>query len=703
MGVYQLAQETSSPGLFDNRVLDQFEIPFGAWIDQSVDWIDTKLGWLLSAIEWPFSVLLKLVVDDFLVKLPWIVVVLGFFVLGSLLRNVKVGAFSALALATCGILGNAYWIETAKTIGFIFVAVVLSVIIGVPIGVMCGRVDAIWKVVRPILDAMQVVHSFVYMLPFIFFFGIGPTSATMVTMVFALPPLIRLTNLGIRQVPEDVVEASRAYGAPESRVLFDVQLPLARPAIMTGLNQTLLLAISMLGIAAIMGAGGLGRLLFRALSNQDVSLATSGGLAFFLVAVVLDRLSQPEDGDGGSLGSRLRRAWAHRQDPEVLIPVENPTPLTSQPAGPRFAEVGDGEQQWMIVTGVGSLIGILSVFLPWVSDAAKLGSYGRRIDESLPGETFNGLAASGGSFFGYFVIASSLFILGAVVMSRRTPGQGPRWLAADGAIIASLFMLATTLGYVLASQPDTVNSVTRFGVWVALGGSLITTAASAMWIRVAPHTPLHPLTAEVSWGRVLAAAAAVVVLAIGSISGWSFDSREDVVFSPELQAQIDDLKQQAADDPSQAGPIGAELSSLVASATNTGVIITDGVRSSGTGLGIWTLVFGALGLAATVPASGVLGRNDHSEWVWSAVAAGLGLGTAGIAAGWIATLVRSADPNYVSGVGSFLTFLGGMFIVAAAGPVLKEFRRERVYDDLPSIDTILDLTEKADSPELISG
>ena len=131
----------------------------------------------------------------------------------------------------------------------VFVAVLLCAIVGIPLGIACGRIDAVWNVVRPVLDAMQVVHAFVYMLPVIFFWSIGVVPGTMVTMVFALPPLIRLTNLGIRQVPEEVVEASRAFGATELRVLTDVQLPLARPALMTGLNQTLLMSIAMIGIA----------------------------------------------------------------------------------------------------------------------------------------------------------------------------------------------------------------------------------------------------------------------------------------------------------------------------------------------------------------------------------------------------------------------------------------------------------------------
>ncbi|MXW87986.1 MAG: ABC transporter permease subunit, partial [Acidimicrobiaceae bacterium] len=260
----QQSDEVLRPGFFDNEVTEQFLVPVGAWADQAVDWIAVRLDWLLSIIKWPFDALIGLLVDDILEPLPWVVVVLAFFVIGTLTRNVRVGAFAAVALSICGILGNNYWQQTARTIGYVGVAVLLCVIVGIPLGVACGRADSVWRVVRPLLDGLQVIPSFVYMLPFIFFFGIGVVPATMVTMTFALPPLVRLTNLGVRQVPGDVVEASRAYGAPEWRVLLDVQLPLARPAIATGINQTLLLAVSMLGVAAIMSAGGLGRVLLQA-------------------------------------------------------------------------------------------------------------------------------------------------------------------------------------------------------------------------------------------------------------------------------------------------------------------------------------------------------------------------------------------------------------------------------------------------------
>ena len=677
-----LAQATDAgKSIWDNTILDQWEIPFGDWMDQSVDWIFNNMRGVLDAFAWPFETLIGAFVNDFLAKISWIWVVLGMFVIASLIRNVKVGASVALALTVCGLLGNAYWIETARTIGFIAVAVLLCVIIGIPIGIACGRVDSIWQVVRPILDAMQVVHSFVYMLPFIFFWGIGEVSATMVTMVFAVPPLIRLTNLGIRQVPEDVVEASRAYGAPESRVLVDVQLPLARPAIMTGINQTLLLAISMLGIAAIMGAGGLGRLLFRALSNQDVSLAASGGLAFFLVAVVLDRMTQREDGDGGNLFSRMRQAWAHRTDPEALLSEET-SDVAPQRRADRFMPLTAPERTGILVTAAGGALAVVATFLTWTTDAGKFSAFGRRVDENLEGMSFSGLDASGGSWFGIIVLVLGLFVIAAGVSTLRGPGRGARWLTVDGAVIASLAMLVTTLLHILGSSPElSLDPGTGIGVLLALVGSLVATAGAVMWIRTAPHSPLRPLPAVISVGRLIGTGLAVIVIALGMVSGWSFDGRQDTVVSPEVQEQIEALRARASAEPENAGAIAAELSALMAQTRNTGVIVTNGLAGDGARLGLWTTVVAVIGAIALVGAAGVFGIDETRQWQWSSIAAGLGAGVVTTATAWVLTHVRSADPNYVSGVGSFMTVAGGFFMIAAAASVLGQFRRSKQYDD----------------------
>ena len=674
--------EAANPGFFSEGLLDQFEIPVGNWADQAVDWIAVRLETLLQIIEWPFSTLIGFVVDDILEPLSWVWVVLAFLVIGTLIRGVKVGVFAAAALSLCALLGVNFWLQTARTIGYIGVAVLLCVIVGLPLGIACGRVDSVWRVVRPLLDGMQVIHSFVYMLPFIFFWGTGVVSATMVTMVFALPPLVRLTNLGIRQVREDVVEASRAYGAPEWRVLFDVQLPLARPAIATGINQTLLLAISMLGIAAIMGAGGLGQLLLKAITDQSVSKGAASGLAFFLVAVVLDRISQPQSDGAGGLFRRIRLAWAHRRDPEKLLEDSEDAP-SPEPAGSAggFAAVTAEEKPWMVVAAVGGLLAIVSVFLVWTTDAGFMSAYGRRTDESLAGESFSGLAASGGSWFGFLTLALGLWVLAAAVTAWFAPGRGPRYLTTDGAVIGALALLAMMVCYVLASPSDLSSPGTGPGVWVALVGGLVAAAGSLMWIRRAPHTPLHPLSLKIGWGRVIGGTVAAVIILIGMFSAWSFDRRSDQVMSEETLARIEELKQKAIDNPADAGPISAEISSLTAQMQVTELSVTDGISSEGTRLGLWTLIVGLVGLATVLPAAGAMGRDEHRQWRWSTVTAGIGAGVACAAFGWIAVHVRSADPNYLSGIGSFLALLGGVLLAATAAAILKEFRRSKVYAD----------------------
>lgn len=252
----------------------------------------------------------------------------------------------------------------------------------------------------------------------------------MATMVFALPPLVRLTNLGVRQVPEDVVEASRSFGATELRVLTDVQLPLARPAIMTGLNQTLLMAVSMLGIAAIMGAGGIGKLLLQAINSFNIPQATSGGLAFFFIAVVLDRISQGESDDGIGLFARIRESFAYRSDPEGLLQAQNDRLVQNEAEAivnaqaevtERPAPLSSRERLGLLVAAAGSLLAIVAVALPWGVDAGLVAAWGRRADEvGLQGTSQAGYSASGGSVFALVVLAVSLLGLLAAVRPMLT-------------------------------------------------------------------------------------------------------------------------------------------------------------------------------------------------------------------------------------------------------------------------------------------
>lgn len=687
--------QSGAPGVGDNAVLDQWDVPFGAWINQMVSWIDQNLAPVLDVFEWPFTFLFRNFVNGpehhpwwEIADMPWLAVCVGFLVIGWFTRNLRVGVSVALALALCGILGTEYWKETVITLGIIIVAVALCAIIGIPLGILCGRFDGAWNVVRPVLDAMQVVHPFIYMLPIIFFFGIGAEPATMVTMVFALPPLIRLTNLGVRQVPSDVVEAARAYGASEGRVLRDVQLPLARPAIMTGLNQTLLLSISMLGIAAIMASGGLGRPVFQAVQNLDTAQAASSGLALFIVAVVLDRISQTEATDGEYLLTRIRKAWRHRLNPEALLPTAATIGAVAATEA-RPAPAGSAERRGATLALAGAALGIVSVFLAWGSDSGLISGYGRLVDQDLAGRSFNGLAAEGGSVYGYAVLAFSLLVAASALVTLRRPGWGARWLGADGALAFALGGLVSAAAYLWAT-PHGANAAYSdgVGVWLALIGTAAATAGAASWLRVAPFTPRRPLVRTVATGRIVGVAAAAAIVVIAGFSGWTFDERAESVISPELAAEIEELRRQAEEDPASASEATLKMTALINEAQRTEKIVTDGFNSRGPRFGYLAIIVAAAGAAFALLASGLFGHDERRKWIWTTYTAGAAIGVTMIAFNWIGSLTRVADAKLVSGAGAFLCLMAGLVLLATTRTVMTEFRRAEVY---------VEITEAADA------
>ncbi len=685
------AQE--NPGLADNDVLDSFEIPFGNWVEEAVNWTTLNLGWLLDAIAWPFEFLLRNLVEGFLVDLPWLVVVGVMFLIAWLVRNLTVATATVIGLTVCGLLGDQYWEETVRTIGLILVAVIVCVIIGIPVGILSGRVDAVWQVVRPTLDAMQVIHAFVYLLPFVYFWGVGPVAATMATMIFALPPLIRLTNLGIRQVPEDVVEAARAYGAPERRVLLDVQLPLARPAIMTGVNQTLLLAFSMLGIAAILGAGGLGALLFRALGQQDVALAGASGLAFFILAVILDRISQT-DGSGSNLLGRITTAWRARSNPEVLLdnPDFNPAAEAVEAEQPRFgsgnvAKVSPGERSAIMVSIAGGAVMVVSVLLTWANDAGLMTGYSRSDDADLAGQSFSGLAAEGGSWFAYLVALMGIMVIASGVTVLTQWDGGGRWLAPDGAAYAAIGGLIAAFGYLIVSPSAAASGYSDgIGVYVALVGGIIATAGALWWMAGAPYSPRRPLKPKVVTGPIVIGLIGVTLALISMFSSWIFDARGQTIISPELQAQIDEIRDQAAAGEIDSASASAEILVLRATAETADKIVIDGKSSDGPRLGVWTLVLAAVGAAGAAVSAGAAGLDDRRQWLGGTVGMGLGLGVALLAAGWIGSLARAGDPNYFSGVGSMVGLVAGVMVFVAGSSVVAGYERSKIYIDLTADD-----------------
>ncbi len=264
-------------------------IPLDDWITFLVDWLVEGYRWFFQGIKWPVEVTLSGFENALLAVHPvFIILLLGIVawrVSGFVLAGYTVGT-----MVFIGLLGM--WDDTMITLAMVFSSVVFCTIVGIPLGILAGRSDRFNSLLRPCLDAMQTTPAFVYLVPIVMLFSIGNVAGVLATIVFSLPPIIRLTSLGIRQVHPELVEAALAFGATGSQVLIKVQIPLALPTIMAGLNQTIMMALSMVVIAALIGAGGLGAPVVLGLNTLDIGLATTGGLAIVLMAIVLDRITQ---------------------------------------------------------------------------------------------------------------------------------------------------------------------------------------------------------------------------------------------------------------------------------------------------------------------------------------------------------------------------------------------------------------------------
>lgn len=227
--------------------------------------------------------------EDVLIGTPWLVVVVGFGLLGYLLAGLRLALGCMVALLLMGMFG--LWEQSMQTLALMAFSVFCALLVGIPLGILAARSDAFDRALRPVLDAMQTMPAFVYLIPVLLFFGVARVPAVISTLVYAIPPAIRLTNLGLRQVSPTAIEAARSFGSTPRQLLFKVQLPLALPTIMTGVNQTIMMALSMVVIAAMIGAGGLGREVLVSLQRLQVGQAFEAGLAIVLLAIMLDRLS----------------------------------------------------------------------------------------------------------------------------------------------------------------------------------------------------------------------------------------------------------------------------------------------------------------------------------------------------------------------------------------------------------------------------
>jgi len=279
--------------------------PFSEWIAGGKipigQWGKSFFGFLTDNFEWAFDLLadsMKFVLDlltDVLLAVPPVVLVLAIAALAWWLqRSWKLALGVALGLLF--IVNQGLWKETIETLVLVVAAAAASMAIGVPIGIWCGHNEKVWRFIQPLLDLMQTLPTFVYLIPVLIMFGLGVAPGLIVTVIFAAPTPIRLTYLGIKSVPKPMIEAGQAFGATNRQLLWKVELPAALPTIMAGLTQCIMLSLSMVVIAALIGANGLGKPVVRALNSVNIPLGLEAGFAIVILAIILDRMSRIRTG-----------------------------------------------------------------------------------------------------------------------------------------------------------------------------------------------------------------------------------------------------------------------------------------------------------------------------------------------------------------------------------------------------------------------
>jgi glycine betaine/proline transport system permease protein len=280
-------------------------IPIGMYIEDLVSWISNNLSWLLDSIT-GFLTALMAIFNSVFSSIPPFALISGIGLLAFVLKFKSTSAkkntgrriIASLFLPLLSVIGLLLvwdlnlWGHAMETVSLVIVATLVALIIGIPVGILSAHSNHLNQIVRVFLDFMQTMPSFVYLIPAVIFFGLGNVPGVIATVVFAMPPSIRLTNLGIRQIPIELIEVSEAFGATPYQKLLKVELPVALPTIMAGVNQCIMLALSMTVIASMIGAGGLGYQVLYGIQRVDVGSGFEAGLAIVIIAIILDRLSQ---------------------------------------------------------------------------------------------------------------------------------------------------------------------------------------------------------------------------------------------------------------------------------------------------------------------------------------------------------------------------------------------------------------------------
>jgi ABC-type proline/glycine betaine transport system permease subunit len=295
--------------------VNDFRIPLGQWVEDVIDFITDTFGFLFDFVAAVVSGAYD-IVDSVFSAPPFWVIALVLVVLGFAARGWKFAIGTAIGLTV--IVGVDQWDNAMDTLALVLVASVIAVVIAVPLGIAAAKSTTTSNLLRPILDLTQTMPAFVYLIPALILFGIGVVPGVVATIIFAVAPGVRLTELGIRGVDAEVVEAGHAFGASPWRILRQIQLPLAMPSIMAGINQVIMLSLSMVVIAGMVGAGGLGQPVVASLNRIDVALGFEAGLSVVILAIFLDRLTASLGGGQTTLGRVLARRARTRIDREAV-------------------------------------------------------------------------------------------------------------------------------------------------------------------------------------------------------------------------------------------------------------------------------------------------------------------------------------------------------------------------------------------------
>ncbi len=332
-------------------------------IDRYEDWLITHrtthpiFTYFFNPVSRTIDASLR-VVERGLMALPWSVVVTAGLILGYLWGGKKLAALAAACLWFMAAIG--LWPESMQTLTLIGVSVLISLLLGIPLGILSARFTWIEKILRPVLDAMQTIPAFVYLIPVLLVFGVARVPSVIATVIFALPPAIRLTNLGLRQVPHTIMEAAYSFGATSRQVLFKVQIPLAIPSIVTGINQTIMMALGMVVIAALIGAGGLGKEVLVSLQRLQVGRAMEAGLAIVFMAILLDRLGSALAGSFNLRRSLRQSRLAQNVVLKKVLGLLPPQPEKNQRVWRRLFEI----RHWLIGLSILLLVFLLAWAIP---------------------------------------------------------------------------------------------------------------------------------------------------------------------------------------------------------------------------------------------------------------------------------------------------------------------------------------------------